>query len=447
MREHILSWVKQLLFIVESRVTRARRRLTVDTESKIRSLPLRQAKDCLYRLFEDDSFFFSSRYASVSPEDAKKLFLYSGARQVFKACAQVIEYEDYLLEVPNKAKVETIERTVLESIIDRQSALLRKQLELLVNLVCFSIHDPAEFYRIFLNAENLEYFLGRQADQDEFFGSRSGNVDVSISDFRSRMREDITSVGNVCPWFLRRDWQTSKVPPVFASLRNRFKKALKFATDEERLILGVSYHSIYSTLSMSVHPSAGSLWLNRIELSNIIGNIDTITIANLHIMSRINKLLGHDDPQDVGKMMGNGSDAPFLVRQWKKTFGKGDIVLAIDHLAEIVECTTSPYGYVSCRVRYLSGPPLQETPEDWLQTPYIKSILPKSKVRTFLLRDLNNPGTKSIYREALKLMEKETDEELMSYAKGAILKLHQEGLLIPMLRRNRSFRSRHDIND
>lgn len=436
-------WKKKwhnFLLKLEGRISKWRKHTIIDLQTHFWvSQPLKQANTLLSKLYKDDDFYFSARYAWTRPEDSKKLLLYGYARQVMKTSLILLENEEHILEIPKKESIDTLGRIIIEGIIDTQHIVLRKHIETLVNLINFSNFDKGEAYRIFLNAENLEHFLGRQSDFGAFYESRSGNIDSSIKTYSDRIHKDLKILGIPNTWFLKKGWDSRKSPPIFESMRKRFMEALPYATDDEKIVLGLSYDEFFGDFSASAHASAGSPITERRQKFNTIKrNISFISLLGQHIISRENRLMNFDDPNDqIQRMAKEGSsDAPKLMQRFKRVFHPGDLVLAMGDLCEIMECKQSKYGYTSCRIKFLTRSPLPETPDDWLPAAFVAMVLPKSKVRQFLFKNKDNPETPKELKEVFVLMEKETDDKLMEHAKGATIKLYQEGILIPMLLRS-----------
>lgn len=447
-------WKKKwhsLLLKLEGRISKWRKHTIVDLQTHFWvSQPLKQANALLSKLYKDDNFYFTTRYAWTSPEDSKKLLLYGYARQVMKTSLTLLENEEHILEVPKKESIDTLGKIIIEGIIDTQHIVLRKHIEALVNLINFSNFDKGEAYRIFLNAENLEHFLGRQSDFGAFYESRSGNIDSSIKTYSDRIHEDLKTLGISDIWFLRRDWDRRKSPPIFESMRGRFMKALPHATDDEKIVFGLSYDEFFGGFSASAHASAGSPITERSQKFNTIKKkVSFISLVGQHIISRANKLMNFDDPNDqIQRMAKEGSsDAPKLIQRFKRVFHPGDLVLAMGDICEIMECKQSRYGYTSCRIKFLTRPPLPETPDDWLPAAFVAMVLPKNKVRQFLFKNKDNPKTPKELKEVFALMEKETDDKLMEYTRSAMVRLYQDGILIPMLLHSGIIKKREEVED
>jgi len=448
-------WKRKLhhyLLLLEQGASRFRKRIIIDPRTDFFvSQPLKQANRFLNKLYTNDNFYNSTRYAWVGLEDAKKLFLYGCARQVLKASVVLLENEEHILGGPGNKAADTTGRIILESIIDTQNIIARRHIELLVNLINFSNFEKEETYRIYLSAENLDYHLGRQADFLTFYENRSGNIDFSIKKFSQRIEDDLETSGLKGVWFLQQNWKDRVArirPSIFTSIRRKFMLALPHASDDERIMMGLSYQEFFSEFSVSAHFSAGSRTSDSQQnFKTIERNMMTISILGQHIMSRSNRLMGFDDePQDIQKIMEGKSDSPKILQRWRKVFHQGDLILAMNDLSEICECRVSVYGYTACRVKFLTKPPLSEIPEDWLPAAFISMVLPKEQVRSLLLKNKDNPNISSDLRDTFGLMERETDDELMKLAKNTFIDLHKKGLLIPMLLDSGIIKRREDLD-
>jgi hypothetical protein len=361
----------------------------------------------------------------------------------------LLENEDHIQGLPRAGEVDALGRQIIESIIDAQHLILRRHLELLANLINFSQLNKGEAFRLFLSAENLDHFLGLQQDFGEFFESRSLNRDASIAGFAERIEEDLKTLGTI-PWFLRSNWKSivrRTTPSVFASARSRIMAAMPHATADEKIMFGMSY-DFFSRFSVSAHAGAGSRADERQYRPAIIRqNLKTISLVGLHILSRMNQLMGFDDPSDFASRMEGKSVSPELIKRWSREFEVGDVVFAMDDIAEVVGFKKSKYGYTSVTVKFLTRPPLPETPTDSLPCAFVGMIMPKRAVRGFLAGVRNKPGTPAELRETLEMMDKESDEILREMVSKALVEIHKHGVLIPWLLENGVLVRRGDEDD
>jgi hypothetical protein len=390
------------------------------------SQPLQVTERFAKKLYENDDFYHSARFSLVA--EAKKLFLYGCAHQVKKACIALIRQEELLEEPPDKELKKTqIGREITESVLDEQNLWIRKLLEILTNLINFQTSNFDKAYRIFLNSENLELFIGKQNDFKEFFDFTSTNVQSSIDKFLARIERDLSSLKQKGIWLLDEQWRKKRLP-VFSSIRSRFKMALTLATDEEKIVLGRTYHDVFSFASLSMHGSIGSP-VKDIGFHTVDTNFGHISLLALHIINRANKLMNFDEPQDIDRLISQGSIGPQLMERSRKKFEIGDLVIAYNDLAEVMEVKESKYGYTAYLVKFLGKPPLPETPEDWLPSEHITRIVAKNKVREIYRQSFEKYQNQE---EATMVME-QSDQLLYESMKRMLIELDTRGLLIQML--------------
>ena len=405
------------------------------------SAPLRSVNRLIKELYADDHFYGTATYAWVSPQDAKKLFLFGVCKEVIKICIEMMQNKEFLQEVPSIKKKETIEKIIYGSITDGQSYRLRKMIELLSLLILFyrnTMRD--EEYRIYLSAENLDIFLSRQKEFKDFYdGEIVSNTQSSIDDFARRIDNDLKAIGKGDLWFLNVSKLRKQEPSIFATKRKIYLDALLVATDDERLALGISYHRTYSRLSLSTHPLLGSHDYGDEENNyrSIIKNITFLSIVCMHIMHKAYKIAGIEDPEGLEKIMGphfEKSEASKSISAMKKEYDNGDIILtAWTDLAEVIGKRDSKYGYKAYRVKYISRAPLPEYPEDWLESQHILTrLIRRSAIRSFYEKATSTVEDRKI-REIMNEVLKQPDNQLLEYAKKTFFSLHEEGLLIPML--------------
>ena len=397
------------------------------------SHPLKLTENFMKKIYADDQFYRQARYALVA--NAKNLYLYGSAREVRKACISLIENQDFVKDPEKKEeqgssneKIDTLTREIIEAVYDQQNLWIRKLIENLVNLINFQNTNINEAYRIFLSAENMNLFLGKQLDFRDFYAFASGNVDSTIQGFSERIQSDLKTLGQKNIWFLDEQKLKKRRPPIFASILSRYKAALPLASDDEKTVLGATYHRFFSRASLSAHASIGSLPY-EISLESIKANIAHISILSQHCMSRANTLMGFEEPQSIEQITGKDSIAPKLMAKYRAKFEVADLILAYGDLAEILEIKESPFGYTSYKVRYLARPPLPELPEDWMPADEIIRIANRATIREFWKRNLENLSNV----EEAKLLLGQSDAILYEKLKRVLVDLAQRGVLIPVL--------------
>lgn len=157
-----------------------------------------------------------------------------------------------------------------------------------------------------------------------------------------------------------------------------------------------------------MHQLAVELMIDNRNFVPLKNNISLISLLGQHIISRANGLINFSDPNDQmlrRRKKDSGSNTDELMQRFRKVFHPGDLVLAMGDICEIVKCHKSKYGHTSCEVRFLTKPPLPETPTDWLPVEFIVMILPKRKVRQFLFKNKDKPNTPKILNETFTLWD------------------------------------------
>ena len=141
----------------------------------------------------------------------------------------------------------------------------------------------------------------------------------------------------------------------------------------------------------------------------------------MHIMNLAYKIAGKEDPEGLTKVMGENfekSEASKHMAKLSKEFNVGDIVLtAWTDLAKIIEEHTSRYGYKAYKIKYISRPPLEDFPEDWLEAQSILvRLMTKDMVRDFYKKSAKSVKDDKDISEIMEEVVKLPEEELMQSA-------------------------------
>jgi hypothetical protein len=161
----------------------------------------------------------------------------------------LVEKQDFVKEPDEKEghvstkQERVLEREIIEAVYDEQSLWVRKLIEILVNLINFQDTNFNEAFRIYLSAENLELFLGKQKDFKDFYAFASGNIESSIQDYLQRIETDLKTLGLQNIWFVDQGRLKAKALPIFSSVLSRYK----LISEALNQMLGIS-QSYRSTL-------------------------------------------------------------------------------------------------------------------------------------------------------------------------------------------------------
>jgi len=416
-----------------------------DTVEFFSSGPLQAATALQNTLAVDET---SYRFAARSDHnDARAYLLYGVLDEVIKAGTGCIRWNEFLQEKPGEEPIKRdqrqhdhIGRVVLEAVIDEQNLWTRKLIEALVDLICFSQTNEQTHYRMYLAAKHLDAFLRLQEDFKEFYACESGNVSYSIASFTDDIRrswED--SIPNL--WFLKVPRHTFFKPNYYPhpahflqSTWDKFRRAVKISSDDERLILGMSYEHAFGGSSRSIHLNIGGPTYNA-DIERVRTGIGRVGLLCLHVVNKAHHLSGikpQGVAEEVAALFSGGSVAPkVMARIQESRFELGDIIITYNTLAEVLEERSSKYGYKAYRIRYLSKPPLPETPEEWVPSKYVhRRLIRRRDARAFFETELSKmPEGQKIW-DALK---DAPDEKLFEALRRSLVDIANQGLLFPLL--------------
>jgi hypothetical protein len=336
---------------------------------------LRGSEDLRALLHVDETNF---RFvAGTAHGNSRDYFLYAVLDEIEKLGIAIMGWDEII--GPEEIVVDTATtRVILERTLDEQSFWLRKTIEALIDLVCFSSTNEDPYFRHLLLLRQLRAHLSVQQDLTDFYGAGSRNVEWSIERVYEEIREledgDI-DFGRV--WYARAALRDLPTRPdgLLTSVRARLRKALPLMDPHEKLSAGLSYARAYGSTSEDIHfrPQAT---LRDISTDAVAAGIDRIAVEGVAVIRRVQLLLG-EVPAGVNEQLRDSFDAnefpaEVLARRTANRADVGDFVLAGGDLAEVLETRQSEFGYEVYRARYLAERPLPDVEEDWFLAEHIE---------------------------------------------------------------------------
>jgi hypothetical protein len=171
---------------------------------------------------------------------------------------------------------------------------------------------------------------------------------------------------------------------VMASFAWRFDHAIPLASDTEWAALGFSYLRGFGRRSGKLHARPGPLEL-LVDMPTAAADLNATIAIALSVLIRCQKTI---DQVPAGenrwlRRIDGENDLPgrFRREDMRGKAAVGDIVMAADELAQVLEIAEGRNGYRSYLVSYLSGPPLPEIPEDWHVAQQVKVIIDRRRAR------------------------------------------------------------------
>jgi hypothetical protein len=358
------------------------------------------------------------RLAPNLNREPKRYFLYRVLDEIQKAALKIAYWKEYLSEEePDK-----LQRIDYETIIDDQQFRARKLAEVLVDAILFSTTNDQAHYGDYFFLHELNECARSQEDRNEFFGLHNKNAEWKAKWLCEEIRTlEKAGLDPKSRWYIRagqvmnKEWTTKGVP--FSSFRQRYKQILPIAFPSELTVLGKSYVHAYS-MSKDVHftPHDTS---SEFREEEIRGSVDRVGLLVLALVIRCQHLLGCV-PEGVNKryreMHDSNTEPAELAGSLKKRPAEiGDIVWIQGDYAEVLNVTTSKYGYPAYHIKYIEYAPLSEVPEDWFAGFEVRLVAKKVQVEK---------AADAVGEEIEKTTgQREDRAKLLDCAKRAVVKL------------------------
>jgi hypothetical protein len=358
------------------------------------------------------------RLAPNLNREPKRYFLYRVLDEIQKAALKIAYWREYLSEEdPDK-----LQRIDYETIIDDQQFRARKLAEVLVDAILFSTTNDQAHYGDYFFLYELNECARSQEDRHEFFGFHNKNSEWSANWLCEEIRSlEKAGLDPKSRWYIKdgnllnEKWTKKGVP--FSSFRDRYKRILPIAFPSELTVLGKSYVHAYG-MSKDVHftPHDTSSGFSEDEIRR---GVDRVGLLVLALVIRCQHLLGRV-PEGVNKRYremhdSNTEPAELAGSLKRKPADVGDIVWIQGDYAEVLNVTTSKYGYPAYHVQYIDRAPLGDVPEDWFGGFEVRLVAKRAQIE------------KAADAVAEEIQESEGKCEdrtkLLDYAKRAVVRL------------------------
>jgi hypothetical protein len=359
--------------------------------------------------------------------------MYRVLDEVQKAAMSIMQWKDYLSRGLDFADAKDEEgrqlgRLAVESVVDEQHFRSRKLSEVLVDSILFGTTNDQSHYRDYFFMHELNETAHSQQDKQEFFGFQNQNTAWHANWLYEEIcRLEKNGLDPSTRWYLaqparvQKQWTTKGVP--LSSFRQRYKRILSVAIPSELTVIGISYQRAYG-MSKDVHFTPHDI-SSDFSVDEILIGTTKVGLLILSVMLRCQQLMGCV-PDGVNKryreMHDNNAYPEELMYSLKSRPAEpGDIVLVHGDLAEVINVTTSKYGYPAYHVNYLGKAPLPEVNEDWFTGFEVKLVTRRAFI------EQTAEGAARVIQEEMgnqqdfKLPEK---DQLFEYAKEGVNRLH-----------------------
>ncbi|MFZ3375834.1 MAG: hypothetical protein WA183_09795 [Chthoniobacterales bacterium] len=411
------------------------------------SVALKAANDLRGALRIDEESF--RRTGPALWQDPRPAFIYRVLDEVQKAGVSIKDWSEKLRQNERKPEhTDHLIRLVTQWQQDEQRFRARKLSEILIELICFSQTNEAEYYRDYLRLKELDAAVQSLRDQQEFFGFRRRNTEYHVDwiqrDIRSAEKNGIDVSKR---WYLKQPtsfqnkWKTSGLQ--FSSFRQRYIRILDIALPSELAIIGKSYVHAYN-MSSDVHFTPHDISSN-FNPDDIYLGIDRVGLLCYAILIRCQLLVGLVPAginMQIRKMHEENAEPARLVTGLKHQIAEvGDFIWAHGDICRVKEIRKSKYGYTNYLVQYVERPPIPEIKQDYFAGGEIRLIAKKTYGERALTQLQNDLSLDKKVRDHFSNMPEERRDELIDQAVAKVWRLQQQILAESLIKKSDATRS------
>ena len=330
------------------------------------------------------------------------------------------------LESNASSKPNSVNDQIMETFIDEQSLWQRKLMEGLVVLINFSSTNELPFYYHFLLLQELDRYRNMLLEQKHFFSRESALTQKTITLLTKQIQTVENEIGDLSKcWYLSEAKSISKRRPwrVTSSLRKQLKRALSIAAPREKTALAYTYGQSYGETSGNIHFNVTRLDLTDLHSRFSFGFAQCGQLA-LRIIQRAHDLT-EVEPEGINKLLMRqdrnrlSNKAPTI-----KKLEKGDFVLANGpYLGEVIDITTSVFGYESYLVKYLEETPLEGIDEDWVPSFEVHVFMKRAEMARDVRDVLQKEASEPIFPSP-----EFSEQEIWESARDAVMEMWRVGI-------------------
>lgn len=292
------------------------------------------------------------RFAPYAHSRCSAVFAYRTLDEIVKAGMNLIQWREYFSEGINFGDQNdeiglSLSRLAIETVIDDQHARIRKMTELLVECILFGDSTSEDAYRDYFLIHELSEKIRLQRDRQEYFDFKSEGIAWTLRRlYKDIVRCEETGLDPRSRWYLKRpataqaEWREKG--PDLASFSKKYKLAISIAKPREHMILGKSYLEAYHwsrDIHFTLHDTSSDF-----RIQDALSNMPMISLLLLDIIHRCQDIVGAV-PDGVTKQLrdvldGSNFSDEFLQSLRDPDLEIGDIAIAHDHIAEIIDMRT-----------------------------------------------------------------------------------------------------------
>ncbi len=338
---------------------------------------------------DDESFLFVH---GQSWADTRSYVIYTALDEVQKMAFYLTRMRELLEDAKVDPRSERLQRLISEEITEDQQSKIRRLLEILIVLILFEKTNETEYYRHFIQMEELQGLLFSNMDLKEFYAEESANINDTIENQKLWISNVESKLKLENCWYLKKRvkiLEQNLKSGLLSTMRQRIIQGLPLMTSLEKILFGYSYKGTFSVASESLHYTVLQNVIlsgeKELSLHRFLG------ILGFSIIKRVSNLMGNPSFPNLRLIINSlkeTSPDDLIFSQTVRNIKVGDFVLAYGDLAEVMEIKDSTYGYRSYHILYLAEKPKPEIQEDWFPAKYIQRIFDGADIRNKVIKKI-----------------------------------------------------------
>lgn len=389
----------------------------------------RAAEDLKGELTVDEAGF---RWVGVQAHSSARDFVvFEALDEIQKASLALLQFAE-LISGPDLDPAEPFTRIVGEQVEDEIALWQRKMIELLADLVGFSMTPDEAYFRDFLLLAQLEGATAAQRDQEKFYGSTCLNYQHQIDELcREIAVLEAAQLDATKAWYRKtqRPFDATKLSPgqLLSSFAARHQHAMPLATATEQGALGYTYGAGFGRVSRHVHVRPG-LTGQVITAKEMRSGLLVLIVIALNLLGRCQETVGKipDGPNRKLRNSLDGSDAATIGdTRLRGRADVGDLVVVADKVGTVRQISRGPYDYESYLVHYLTRPFIPEIPEDWHTASEVARLYSPASIRAEIQRSIDSG---KVSAEAGGKLLSLPDAELVEHYGASVARIWEAGV-------------------
>ena len=366
-------------------------------------------------------------FRQVAPslwQDPRPAFIYRVLDELQKAGICIHNWFETLKDDDTKPdRTDHNTRLAVQWLQDEQNFRARKLTEVLVDLICFSETNEADYYRDYFRLRDLDSTVRSLKDQEKFFGFRRRNTEYSLDWAERDIIAGEAKLDVSKRWYLKNPgpfrpaWKTGGLQ--LSSFRQRYIRILNLALPSELAAVGKTYVHAYGSMSGDIHFSPQEI-SSDFDPDAVYLGFDRVGLLCFAVLIRCQLLLSlvpEGTNAQLRKMHDENTGPAEIVGQLKQEkFEVGDFVSVQGDICEVVEIKRSEFGYVSYLLRYVERPPIPEITEDWFAGFEIRLVAKRSFAQEAMRSLQTDPDIDEDTKKRFRDMPEEKRDEMLGQA-------------------------------